>query len=352
MKRIVDFSGVAVVFLTIIALTAGTFSLQGLPAVQSQEPNSRQDKGGFPPDFMGIAGISGWILSGNPRTFLKDGLPGYLHGGTDIYLQYGFRNLSVFDLVPENRAGAAKKTIRLEIYKMDSPASAFGIFSVKRQGGEPTSAKIKALHWVEPNRANMVLGDYYVNILATGCTMAEVEDFASSLAGNLPPKETSLPGGFSCMPQFDLVSGTERYICGEAAAESESPLLGEDFWGFKGNATVAYSAEYSPGPSKVIVLKFKNPPDDLRERVYSLFTKYFLDVTTLDQVVQGRTVIGRHFYFGWNGPNGVIIQDEPDPRVARKRIREALDKAAKEAGAKPGKIPFDKKRRTALPRDV
>jgi hypothetical protein len=339
MNKFRGFRGAAVFVLTVIVLTAAAFADPALSAPQDQSADSRKNKIHSPPDFMGVAGISGWILSGDPRTFLKDGLPGYLHGGADIFFQYGFSNLAVFDLVPENPAAAGKKTIKLEIYKMDSPASAFGIFSTKREGGEPTSAKISALHWIGPKQANMVMGDYYVNILATGCTMSEVEDFASSLAGNLPPNETSLPGGFSCMPEFDLVPGTERYICGEAAAENESPLLSADFWGFKENATEAYSAKYSPGGSKLIVLKFKNPPDDLRERVFNLFTRYLLDVTTLDEIMQGRTVVGRRFYFGWNGPNGVIIQDEPDPSVARKRIREALDKAAKEAGKKPGKAP-------------
>jgi hypothetical protein len=57
----------------------------------------------------------------------------------------------------------------------------------------------------------------------------------------------------------------------------------------------------------------------------------------MNQVMQGRTVAGRKFYFGWNGPNGIIITDEPDPSVARKRIQEALDKAAKRLGVEPEK---------------
>jgi hypothetical protein len=132
------------------------------------------------------------------------------------------------------------------------------------------------------------------------------------------------------MPEFSLLPGTERYICGDVAAANESPLLGADFWGFKGGLAEAYSAKYGPGPSKLILIHFKGPPPtDLVDKVLGLFNEYLLDVTTMNEIMQGRTVAGRKFYFGWNGPNGILILDEPDPKAARARIQEALNKAAK-----------------------
>ena len=50
----------------------------------------------MPPDFMGVAGIPGWVLSGKPRAFTKESLYGYIDGGAEIVLQYGFRDLTVF----------------------------------------------------------------------------------------------------------------------------------------------------------------------------------------------------------------------------------------------------------------
>ena len=178
----------------------------------------------------------------------------------------------------------------------------------------------------------MVKGDLYANILAAGCTQDEVAEFAMSLDRRLPAGDTLLPRAFFCMPEFNLIRGSERYICGPAAAANESPLLGADFWGFKEGRAEAYSVKYGPGASKLVLIHFKQPPKNLWNDVLALFHEYFLDVTTMDQVMQGRTVAGRKFYFGWNGPNGILVTDEPDPKAALMRIDETLKRAAKRFG--------------------
>jgi hypothetical protein len=291
----------------------------------------------MPPDFMGVAGIAGWVLSGTPRTFTKESLYGYIDGGAEIVLQYGFHDLTVFELVPEPPQAPTGKSVTLEIYRMASPAAAFGIFSTKREGNEPVSPGIKTAHWLGRDQTNMVKGDLYINVLAAGCAEDEVERFMISLDRQLPAGETLLPRAFFCMPELDLVRGSERYICGLAAASNESPLLGAAFWGFDQGLAEAYSVKYGPGASKLILIHFKQPPKNLVNDVLALFNEYLLDVTTINQVMQGRTVAGRKFYFGWNGPNGIIITDEPDPKVARARIDETLKRAAERLEEQPAK---------------
>jgi len=298
------------------------------PAAQDGQTGQHTVQRNLPPDFMGLAGITGWVLSGNPRTFSREGLYGYVDGGAEVFLQYGFRDLTVFNLIPEKTADP-KKAITLEIYRMDSPKDAFGIFSTRREGGEPVSPGIKTFHWLGQEQASLVKGNLFVNILAAGCTQAEVGDFVASLSVNLPSGETSMPAAFSCMPDFNLIPGTERYICGDIAAANETPLFGAEFWGFKEGLTEAYSAKYGPGPSKLVLLTFKQPPQGLVGMVYRLFIEHAMDVSISNDIMQGVTVVGRNFYFGQNGPNGVIILDEPDPKIARAYIQQALDKTAK-----------------------
>jgi hypothetical protein len=338
MKKFSEFCGEAVVVLAVIALAIPAFALPAFPVPQDQNADSQKNKPNFPPDFMGVAGISGWTLVGAPQTFLKEGLHGYLDGGAEIFLQYGFQDLTVFDLVPDKEA-PPKKEISLEIYRMDSPKAAFGIFSTRREGGESVAAGIKTFHWLGQEKANLVKGNLYVNILASSCTQAEIGDFVASLAAHLPSGETPMPEDFSCMPDFSLVPRTERYICGDIAATNESPLLGADFWGFKEGLAEAYSVKYGPGLSKLVLIHFKQRPENLVDKVLTLFNENLTDVTVLDQVMQGRTATNSYYMFGWNGPNSVIILDEPDPKVARKLIQEALDKAAKQLEKKSEKAP-------------
>lgn len=57
------------------------------------------------------------------RTFVKEALYGYMNGGSDLYYEYGFRQLKVFDVEFQNANYTA------EIYFMSSPQGAFGIYS-------------------------------------------------------------------------------------------------------------------------------------------------------------------------------------------------------------------------------
>lgn len=333
---------VAAAGMTVFA-DASTVAAAAAMIPQGQQASQDTSQRNLPPDFMGVAGIAGWVVSGTPRTFAKETLYGYVDGGAEIFLQYGFRNLTVYELVPDKPA-AKRKGMTLEIYRMASPAAAFGIFSTRREGNETVSPGIKTAHWIGVEQTNLVKGDLYINILSSGCTQDEVETFVFSLDRALPAAETPRPQAFSCMPEFSLLPGTERYICGDVAAANESPLLGADFWGFKEGLAEAYSAKYGPGPSKLILIHFKGPPPaNLVDKVLAMFNEYRMDVTILDQIMQGRTVAGRKFYFGWNGPNGILILDEPDPKAARARIQEALSKAAKRLAENPEKRSDEKK---------
>ncbi|HUV00664.1 MAG TPA: DUF6599 family protein [Bacteroidales bacterium] len=60
------------------------------------------------------------------RTFAGSSLFGYINGGAELYLEYGFTSASVTEI---SFLGGKYKT---EIFKMNNPEAAFGIFSVSR----------------------------------------------------------------------------------------------------------------------------------------------------------------------------------------------------------------------------
>ena len=60
------------------------------------------------------------------RTFSESSLYGYINGGAELYLEYGFDTLVVSEL---NGGGS---DISVEIYRMKDDEAAFGIFSVSR----------------------------------------------------------------------------------------------------------------------------------------------------------------------------------------------------------------------------
>jgi len=94
------------------------------------------------------AEVSGWTLSEAPKTCLGDKLYEMINGGADIYHEYGFTQVMRADYV--NGRGTS---IKLEIFEMESPAAAYGIYTFKiGAGGKATAIGQEAL-----------LEDYYLN---------------------------------------------------------------------------------------------------------------------------------------------------------------------------------------------
>ena len=62
------------------------------------------------------------------EVFIGGALWGLINGGADLYYEYGFDRMALQEITWQG------EKFRLELYRMDSPLAAFGIFSVSRHG--------------------------------------------------------------------------------------------------------------------------------------------------------------------------------------------------------------------------
>lgn len=77
--------------------------------------------------------VAGFTPNGTPQAYHGDDLFQMIDGGADIYHEYGFRQVLSAEYLD-----AHGKTIKLEMYEMESPAAAYGIYSFKvGEGGKP-----------------------------------------------------------------------------------------------------------------------------------------------------------------------------------------------------------------------
>lgn len=266
--------------------------------------------------------FSGWAPYGQVRKYTKNNLADRLNGAADLFLQYGFTDLVVHRFRPA--AKTAGKEITLEIYRMETPADSFGVFSVRRSGAEKVSEVIKALNWISPAQASFVKGNAYINILATGCEEAEVEKVAASAAAKINLPGDSVPAEVARLPKTNLVPGSERYIRGSLAAGAESPLLERDFWGFKAEKSRAATARYAPKDSKLIVLDLGPDAADVTGQVADLFKEYLENITIGNGLVRAEDPAGSSFWFGQKGRAAALMLGEPDLEAAEARLAEAL----------------------------
>lgn len=104
-----------------------------------------------------LSGMTG-IQSAQNRTFTETSLYGYIDGGAELYLEYGFDTLLVTEMVIDG------SDIKSEIYRMKDPEAAFGIFSVSRfrcNGGEKLTEHLcRSAYQIQ-----FCKGPYYVSII-------------------------------------------------------------------------------------------------------------------------------------------------------------------------------------------
>jgi len=93
--------------------------------------------------------IPNWQMKDSVETYTGDDLFLYINGGADLYLEYGFEDVSTCKYL--NYAG---NNIHIDIYQMTDEAAAYGIFSISSSvHGKPVELGAKSL-----------LYDYYLDI--------------------------------------------------------------------------------------------------------------------------------------------------------------------------------------------
>jgi len=278
-------------------------------------------------------GIPGWTRTGEVTTYTKEGLYGYMDGGAEIVLPYGFHELSVVRFVPVT--GEPRELV-LEIYRMASGEDAFGLYSTKLEGGETGVPRVRCDSWIATGQASLVKGEYLVNVMAPDCTEREIAEFTAALEPRIPGEGTVRPKGMDLLPREGMIPSSGRYLKGPVAAQNESPFLEGEIWGFGApdeSASMAFSAKYGAYPSilKLIVVEFARVPEagPLEEAVLTSFKEYLQDVRSENGVIEGRSEAGRWFFFKKAGRLAALVLGDPNEAAARRRLETTLDLAAR-----------------------
>ncbi len=125
-----------------------------------------------------------------PRLFTGSSLFGYIDGGAELYLEYGFSGASVTELTLSN---AKYKT---EIFKMTSPEAAFGIFSVSKYkcSGTPSVARFSCQSRYQ---LQFCKGPWYVSVISRTGTAQDsmaLNRIAGAIAGKISEADIDLSG--------------------------------------------------------------------------------------------------------------------------------------------------------------
>jgi hypothetical protein len=214
---------------------------------------------------------SGWKWDGEEKKYNSRALFDYIDGAAELYLAYGFQNLTVRRFEKPNQP-----PIIVELYEMASSEDAYGVFSFERQdeaigigqGSEFGGGLLR--FW---------RGKYFVNIYADG-DGAEVESailkMGRAAADSIPSSgpEPKLVG-FIPGKDFGLVDKSVRYLKSHVLLKQRFFIAHQNILNLS-RKTEAILAQYIQDKQKTQLLLIQYPNPKEAGDAYQSFMKTYL----------------------------------------------------------------------------
>jgi hypothetical protein len=226
----------------------------------SGTPAALADAALLPPDgFLQI-----WKKSDKPRLFSTGDLYGYIDGGAEMFLEFGFEQLTVQRYKPDAQPGAAKNAadeFTVEIYRMADPVAATGMY-LMNCGREAPDASFTERHTLNQFQLLFRRNRYYVmvnNAEGNEKLRAAMLEFGRYVASRMPAGvPEKLP---EALPAKGLDKSSVRLIRGPYALQSVFTLGNGDILQL-GRKLTAVSGNYqdAAGNYSLILADYPNAP--------------------------------------------------------------------------------------------
>jgi len=171
-----------------------------------------------------------------PRVFTGTSLYGYIDGGAELYLEYGFSEAVISDV---SFQGGKYKT---EVYKMNGPEEAFGIFSVSKYRCSKMPS-ITNFACQTKYQLQLCKGSYYISIINRTGNKADSSAMlriGKILAGKINEPDPDLSSYMPGMP-IDTLNAECFLAKGRLGIVNGSPDMEDFFSGISGYTAVIFN---------------------------------------------------------------------------------------------------------------
>jgi hypothetical protein len=148
-------------------------------------------------------------VSIDPSFFEPANLWDYIDGAAALYIQYGFRHV----VTSEYALGSDSIPLVIDIYEMESPLHAFGIYAAERSP-EESFIEVGVQGYQVMGSLNFWSGSNYVKLyssVASSATEKALLKIARDIAGRIPGSHSE-PDLLTCLPEKNRIRMSERYI--------------------------------------------------------------------------------------------------------------------------------------------
>lgn len=224
MKRVL-----LVMCMTLVCGVAGSGRLAAAPPPQARATG---DAAAMPADNA----VPGWKKAEKARVFNKADLYGYIDGGAEVFLEFGFDQLTV----QKYRSGGNE--IAVEVYRMADPVAATGIYLMKcgKETGDPA---FKERHTLNRHQLMFLRNRYWVTVnnLSGAQEMGPaLVKFGAAVAAALPAHRAP---AFPALPAPGQVPGSLRLVRGPYSLQAVYTLGDGDILQM-GGKVVGAAADY------------------------------------------------------------------------------------------------------------
>ena len=204
-----------ILFVCLVLLSASFVAAEPVPVEDSVVATA--DTIALPPDGF----VDGWSKAEPMLRFTRNDLYGYINGGAELFLEFGFRELLV------QKYAEGDRNVALEIYRMESAAAALGVY-LTRRGDETPVPGITTRNSGSLYQFNVLQGNCFFQVnnfdgdssrfpimvaLAQQTTAAIPESTPVELLDHLPPEnlvagsELLIRGPYALQPIFTFGEG-------------------------------------------------------------------------------------------------------------------------------------------------
>jgi hypothetical protein len=230
-----------------------------------------EEKGKMEREISLPAEAGGWKWDGKDTKYNSRTLFDYMDGAAELYLAYGFQNLTVHRFEKSNQPA-----VTFELYEMASPEDAYGVFSFERQDeamgiGQGSEFGGGLLRFWK--------GKYFVSIYADG-EGADVESGIFEM-GRAAANSISATGpepkliGFIPGKEIGFVDKSVRYLKSHVLLNQQFFVAHQNILSLS-RKTESVLARYLQDKQKTQLLLIRYPNSKEAEDAYQIFMKAYL----------------------------------------------------------------------------
>jgi hypothetical protein len=200
------------------------------------------------------ASMSPWKADGPPKIFKEKELYNYIDGGAEIFFEYGFAQTIA------QRYTLGDASITVDIYEMNHPKAAFGIYSVQRD------SKMPALDVGDDGTASDVMvsfcQDRFYVVIAADKSDKDTKQALIQTARAVSKQINSssqLPDLLGMLPPAHLIPRSEGYVSGLLGLNTQIYLGDSNILGINGRTVECVFARYEDKENQAQLLVIRYP---------------------------------------------------------------------------------------------